>query len=337
MSRLLNIDEETLIDFSNSFKSLKSHSEIIVCSHIRPDGDSIGSQIALVRTLRQLGIPASMLLTPEIPEHLLEFVGDTPIAKITENPSPVIILDCSDCERVFCYAPKLKNREILLNIDHHETNSRFGKKQFLKPEACSTSHLLAEVFNRLKIEIDPTSANALYLGIYTDSGQFKYSRTNSSVFDTCSWLCKKGVNPEKIALSILNRNTLSHYRIQTQFLETIRLELDERVAIGILDLLHLPPDTNPFPANRECAELLQRLSGVVLSVYIEKVKNNLLKFSLRSNDHRYPIHEIALSYGGGGHPQAAGGTATLSEDEFIAEVVEKLALILEKNHAEPKK
>lgn len=330
MSNLLTISDTEVQEFYQHLTSLPS-SGVQICSHIRPDGDSIGSQIALFRVLLSMGISAHLIIPPEIPDHLIDYLEGAAIQE-PKTDEPLVLLDCSDTDRVFTFAPQLKNNPILLNIDHHGTNQKFAEANYVYPDACSTTHLLCELIRRLDLRMDSVTANALYLGIFTDSGQFKFTRTNAHVFDTCAWLCEQGAQVEKVASSIFNQNSLDHYRIQTGFVDSIEMKLDGQFAMGILSHESFSQsNTPPFPANRDCAELLRTLKGVTVSAYIESLPTGEYKCSLRSNDPSYPIDQISLLLGGGGHSQAAGATVAKPLNEIKEILTSEVAKLLQFN------
>jgi phosphoesterase RecJ-like protein len=323
------LEQDHVDQFSKCLNSFLAKKNLQVYSHIRPDGDSIGSQIALVRVLKSLGADVSMVLPPEIPAHLLDFIGDTPVSQPSVDAT-VIVLDCSSLDRVTTYSQDIQDTAVIFNFDHHKTNSLFARENMVYPDACSTTHALATFFRKLDYFVDSITATALYLGIYTDTGQFKYSRTNSSVFDICSWLCQKGVNPEFVANTIFNQNTLEHYQVQNRFVDTIELELDGRFSLGVLSHKDfLDNNLSPSPTNRDCAELLRTIRGVIVSAYIEEFPDGDLKCSLRSNHLRYPVDAIAVYYGGGGHPQAAGVMVSANLQQFKEELKGKILELLD--------
>ena len=171
---------------------------VAVLGHMRPDGDCIGSQVALTRVLRALGAVVVAVNQDPVPRLLKEFVGDTPWRRVTEyQPEPgtvAVCVDCADALRV-----GLKLREIFprtyLMVDHHVSNDSYAEHNFVLPETAATAEVLAGFFFDAALPLDAVTAQALYLGIATDTGQFRFPSTTPQVFQLCAQLTTRGADP----------------------------------------------------------------------------------------------------------------------------------------------
>ena len=192
--------------FSKVLQSLKNKS-VLVLGHRRPDGDCIGSQVALTRVLNQEGVLAQAVNADPVPRTLQKFLRDTSILRpdeVTGDDYLIITVDCADHKRV---GIDLIDRfpKVFLNVDHHVSNTRFAENNFVLSEASATAEILAKFFFDSGYLVNKNTADALYLGICTDTGQFCYSATNASVFEVCRRLCEAGGSPSEVAHELYER------------------------------------------------------------------------------------------------------------------------------------
>ena len=219
--------------FNNALNQLKGKS-VLVLGHRRPDGDCIGSQVGLTRVLIQLGIDARAVNQDPIPRTLAKFVGDTPFfspSEVEGDDFTIVTVDCADRKRI---GDELHARfpNIFLNIDHHVSNNNYADKNFVLSDASATGEILAKFFLDSNITIDSITADALYVGIATDTGQFCYSGTNASVFEVCLRLCEYGANPASVAHELYEREKPGRVQLLQRFLASFKMEHNDRVCIG---------------------------------------------------------------------------------------------------------
>ncbi len=304
---------------------------VAVLGHMRPDGDCIGSQVALTRVLRALGAVVVAVNQDPVPRLLKEFVGDTPWRRVTEyQPEPgtvAVCVDCADALRV-----GLKLREIFprtyLMVDHHVSNDSYAEHNFVLPETAATAEVLAGFFFDAALPLDAVTAQALYLGIATDTGQFRFPSTTPQVFQLCAQLTTRGADPGTAARLLFERESLGKTRLLQAFLNSLRLELNGRACIGILR----DADFAATSARREDTEGLvdyaRAIEGVDVGVLIEE-RDQLVKGSLRAKDPHFAMHKLAQRFGGGGHACAAGFNVNETFDQFypkfLAALGEQLA------------
>ena len=280
---------------------------LAVCGHKRPDGDCIGSQVALTRFLRDQGLDALALQTDRIPRTLRAFTGDTPFHEDGHLPPEArtaVTVDCADAARI---GEDLRAAMpgTLLNIDHHRSNPGYGEHNLVDSRASATAEILAELFLACAYEPDPTTASALYLGIATDTGQFRYPSTTTRTFEICRWLCEHGADPAGVATLLYERETPGKMRLLSRFLDSLRLECGGWVCTSCLR----EEDYRATATSREDSEgfvdYARSLEGVRIGVYVEE-KNGSLKGSLRCKDPFFQVDAVAHLWNGGGHACAAG-------------------------------
>jgi phosphoesterase RecJ-like protein len=236
--------------FANALTELKGK-PVLVLGHRRPDGDCIGSQVGLTRVLIELGVNACAVNQDPVPRTLKKFVGNTPFfspEEIEGNDFTIVTVDCADKHRI---GEELSKRfpEVFLNIDHHVSNNNYAKTNFVLADASATGEILAKFFLDCEMKIDSITADALYVGIATDTGQFCYSGTNASVFEVCRRLCEYGADPSSVAHELYEREKPGRVQLLQRFLASFRMEHDERVCIGTLrDSYYKETNTHPEDA-----------------------------------------------------------------------------------------
>jgi bifunctional oligoribonuclease and PAP phosphatase NrnA len=296
--------ESTL--FAQSIERLKGK-QVAVCSHLRPDGDCIGSTVATVRTMNQLGIDALGLNQDEVPANLKTFVADTPLflaADFQPEAQVAVTVDCADKKRI---GDRLVNLfpEVALNIDHHISNKAYALENLIVPESSATAEILAGIFIDLGYKIDAVTAQALYVGIATDTGQFCFPSTTPKTFEIVRRLCEYGANPAEAALKLHERESFAKIKLLQEFLKTLSMEFENRVCVGLLE----SGVYEKTGANTEDSEGLvdyaRSIAGVEIGVLIEE-RDGAIKASLRAKDPYYRVDLIAKHFGGGGHACAAG-------------------------------
>ena len=299
---------------------------MLVIGHRRPDGDCIGSQVAMTRILISLGIDAIAVNNDPIPRTLQKFVGDTPFVRASEIKEPeykIVTVDCADHARV---GDDLKNRypQVFLNVDHHVSNTKFAENNFVFSDASVTGEILAKFFFDLD-EIDAVTADALYLGfvpiqavllLWYECRSWKYVESYAA-----------GGNPSGVAQELYEEET---WRIQflQKFLASFRMEFDDRVCVGsIHEEFYDETGTQPEDAEN-FVDYARSLEGVEIGALIEN-RRGVLKGSLRAKNKKFRVDLLAKEFNGGGHACAAGFNVDCSYDEFYPKLVKAVGHHLE--------
>ena len=288
----------------NIFSNLKKN--ILIISHLNPDGDSLGSQVALCSILLLLGYNALCLYEDTIPSNLHFITQNAPfihVKNINLMNFTSIFLDCSNPLRAgknICNIVKDPD----INIDHHIDNTFFAKNNIVNINSSSTCEILTEIFFKnilFKKKINKKISEALYTGIITDTVQLKYIKKNPELtLSKCSNLIKLGANPNIISFNLYQNNTIEDINILEKFLKSIKLELSGRLCIGFLNK---KLNNN----NLRLIEYTNIIKNVLIGATLFKVDKNFIKGSLRSNSSKIHVNEIAKKFEiGGGHNVAAG-------------------------------
>lgn len=310
-------------DFQKMLELARSE-RVVVLGHMRPDGDCIGSQVALVRVLRSLGVDAVAVNRHPVPVSLKPFVGDTPFYLYDEDFDAqgrvAINVDCADPIRVS--RPLLDQfPQVLANIDHHRSNPAYAQINIIDADSAATCEMLAGLFLDHGLPIDAVTAQALYVGIATDTGQFRYPSTTVRVFELSAALIALGASPNATSASLYENKRFEEVALLQAFLDSLRLELGGDLCVGTISVA----DYAGTGATREESEGLvdyaRDIAGVRIGALLESFEDGMLKGSLRSKDPALRVDRIAQRFGGGGHACAAGFNVTSGIEAFYPQLV----------------
>ena len=294
---------------------LKAAKKLVIVSHVSPDGDTLGSSLALMHALRMLGKDVIMNVDDDISTVYSFLPGIDEYRRFaTEehiDADLLVIIDASSADRAGNAMEVVKSPAVL-NIDHHKTNTRFADYLYLDSDAAATAEIIYSLLLEMDIKITRDIATCIYEGIYTDTGSFKYSNTTSNTLKTAADLLNYGVNPSLISDN-MELKSRSQVEMLRKVLETLTFLKDGKIAyIEIpLELYDHNVETDAFISYPRYVE------GVEIALLFKQVEENLTRVSFRSKD--IDVAKIALSFGGGGHKKAAGCSvyAPLKEAEKV--------------------
>lgn len=299
MMRLSNTMKITLEQIA---ELLKKHNNFIVTAHVNPDGDALGSVLALSNYLISIGKNVTCLIDDEVPSTFRFLDTMEMITLPTKNKIDadlLIVLDSSDLERIG------RVRELtsapVLNIDHHISNNEFADYLYLDSNVAATGEIIFQLLKLMDAQITVAIAESLYTAIATDSGFFKYSNTSETTMKIAAELIHYGVKPNLISEE-LEKKPLSSIRALPKVLETLELFANNTIACICItqDILELCDSTEGF------IDFPRVIDGVELAVMIKYVDDSSCRVSMRSKT--IDVSKIATSFGGGGHRKAAGCT-----------------------------
>jgi len=315
-------------DHSPAFEQAVTELEgqrVAVLGHLRPDGDCIGSQVAITRILRQRGIDAIAVNHHEVPPMCAAFVADTPFFRDHEadlTGRVAVTVDCADRKRL---GPVLQEAfpTVALNVDHHISNALYGDCNLVDGASAAAGELLAGIFIDNGYAIDPVTAQALYIGIATDTGQFRFSATTKRTFDLCRALMDFGADPAAAALELYEKESPAKLALLQRFLASFQYQCGGRAVIGILR----DSDFKETGARKEDTEGLvdyaRAIDGVDIGVLLEE-REGALKGSFRAKDPAMRVDQLAKQFNGGGHACAAGFNPDGALEAFLPVLVQSL-------------
>jgi len=300
--------------------------KVAVLGHQRPDGDCIGSIVAVVRVLKSLGVDAVGLNRDAVPASLEAFVGDTPLFMAKDfvpDGHVAVTVDSADFKRVGDHLNELFP-EVALNIDHHISNKNYAAENIVIADACATAEILAGFYLDLGYEIDAVTAQGLYVGIATDTGQFRFPSTTPDTFEIARRLCEHGANPSEAAYQLYERESFAKIKLLQHFLDSLHMEFDNRVCIGLLEDGIYDETGATIDDAEGLVDYARSIDGVDVGVLIED-RGGSLKGSLRAKNPFYRVDQVAKIFGGGGHACAAGlNVENSSIAEFEPQLIKAL-------------
>lgn len=305
MNTVKSLAEENAL-FSKTLEQMKGK-KVAVCSHVRPDGDCIGSTVALVRVMNHLGADAIGINQDEIPPSLKAFVGDTPWQQAADfNPEGhiAVTVDCADKKRIGNRLVELFP-EVALNVDHHISNKSYARENIIVSSSSATAEILARIFIDLGYTIDAVTAQALYVGIATDTGQFRFPSTTPETFEVVRRLCEHGAQPAVAAHELYECESFAKIKLLQSFLNSLTMEFDNRVCVGLLENGVYEKTGATMDDAEGLVDYARSIAGVDVGVLIEE-RNGSIKGSLRAKDPFYRVDQVAKLFNGGGHACAAG-------------------------------
>ena len=301
---------------------------VAVVGHARPDGDCIGSQVAVSRVLGALGRTVICVNADPVPRRLQFLVSGIPFLRTDEIVNnhadhAAIFVDCADQARP---GDRLKARfaSVLGNIDHHVSNVGYAEFNLVDSGSAATCEILAGVCFDNQLLVDAQAAQALYTGILTDTGQFRFSSTTRRTFLLAAELMARGARPPEAGFELYERETAGKLQLLQRYLASLRLECGGRICVGLLPNGIFEETGSNTEDTEGLVDYARSIDGVDIGVLIEERPDGTVKASLRSKDPVFRLDRIAAQFNGGGHACAAG----LSLKQPTAEFRERLLAAL---------
>jgi len=279
---------------------------IVITAHVNPDGDAIGSELALYLTLRKLGKQVWVMNTDPLPE-IYYFLPAAREVKQVEDFCPVcdllFVLDCGSAERMG--GNQMGHCPRVVNIDHHLEGHTFGDINWVEDKASSTAEMVAELIDGLGVEWDVEIATNIYVGVLTDTGGFRYSNTTPVALALAGRMVSYGVQPEKIARALYERQPLSALKLLARALDSLEVSEDGLVAsMTITRRMVAECGVHGWEAEN-FVNYPRSLDGVEIAILYQEIDDKQVKVSLRSKG-TVNVARIAKAFSGGGHFHAAG-------------------------------
>ncbi len=287
--------------------ALRSGRRFVLSSHARPDGDSIGSQLALAHALEALGKTVCIVNHDKPPAYLAALPGADRIEVAESLPDhagrfdAAVVLECGSLDRTEVAG---LDRQPVLNIDHHLGNTAYGALNWFDPTAAACAELVHDLIAALDVDLTPPIGTAVYAGILTDTGGFRHGNITARTFDICRRVAACGVDVARVASDVYQSSTLGKIRLTGRVLDRMRLEGSGRVAlIELHDTLiretGCPPDDIEGVINMPLA------ARNIRAVIMVKTLDGVTRVSFRSKG-AVDVRTVAARFGGGGHRNAAG-------------------------------
>lgn len=297
-------------------KHIKTSQQILVASHAEPDGDCLGSLVALGLALKKLDKTITLYNPSPIPAVYRFLPGVEHIAKQIKEAKEydlAIVLDCGDIVRVGEDSSVVDQIPMVINIDHHVSNTGFGDVQLIDTDACATAEIVYRLINALQIPFDRAIATGIYLGILTDTGSFRFSNTNPAAFAISKAMIDIGVEPHTVAQRVFGTYSLGRIKLLNMALNSIEISENGKLSLMTISRSMLNSTGTSTEDIDGLINYARRIEDVKVAALIHEIKNGAGKFtnmnryhvSLRS-DSTVDVARIAGKFGGGGHTSAAG-------------------------------
>lgn len=305
-------------DFQKAVDLIDKSSNILITTHIKPDGDACGSVAAMYDTLTALGKKAKLILPSEVPEWY-EFLfaekhpilgRDVTIEQLKQGqffePDLIVLIDVNSNNQLSKFSEYLKqNDKPVLVIDHHITNDGLGDVELIDTTAAATALIIFDFLKYANWQITEKIAQALFVAAATDTGWFQFGNTDSKVHRSCAELIDAGVNPTQIYHDLYQNFSPQRFKLMAAMLNTLELHLNGRFATQHILQADFERTGAAYKDTENLIDECQRISTVEAAALFVQLPDGRVKISLRSSG-AIDVRKIAAKFGGGGHTMAAG-------------------------------
>jgi bifunctional oligoribonuclease and PAP phosphatase NrnA len=304
-------------------QAIRERQRFVLSSHARPDGDSIGSQLAMAYALRALGKEAVVINADPAPAPLMQFPGvpDILIAPKVEGAfDAAIIMECSDLARTGVSG---LDRYFVINIDHHPGNTSFGQLNWFDAKAAACGEMVFDLVRELGVPLSREIATHVYLAILTDTGSFHYSSISTRTFDICGEALEAGVDPVLVARNVYDSNSMGRLKLFGAVLSAMQIDSTGRIAIVYLDHEMAREAGGTYEDTEGLINLPLTVKEIEAVVFFKQIEGEEYRVSMRSKGD-IDVGGVAKTFGGGGHKNAAGCTVTGAIDALQKLFLEKI-------------
>ena len=314
---------------------LRENERFAVLSHVRPDGDALGSQLALALSLQQLGKKVRVWKE----DGMLEKYSFLPRGDLLTKPphtaedvDAAIALDTAIQNRLGTAFTAVRSAKIWINIDHHLSNPGYGDLVHVDPTAPATGQIIFDLIKSQDFPFDREIAENLYAAISTDTGSFQYPKTSARTFEVAAELVCTGIDVGQLSQQLYENYPRRRVELLRELLRTMRFERDGRIASFSLALktaaeLQLLPEDN-----EGLIDHLRAIRGVIVAVFFEELADGKVRVSMRSKSDAVDVCAICQKFGGGGHTLAAGARVRGTLAEVERNVLEEICDVV-KSHS----
>ncbi len=295
-------------DLMKAADLLQKDNNILIASHLNPDGDSVGSALALTLALKGLDKKVSLTTIEPVPSKYL-FLPQTELVKEWKEVEGdhfnlFVVLDCSDLKRLEPLSDYLSKKDQLLNIDHHVTNQYFGFYNYVNPQASSVGEIIFELLKLMKIEINYEIALCLYVAISTDTGSFKFSNTTPRTHRIVAELIELGVDPAEVNRNVYENVSKGGVMLIREALKTLEFDCQDKIAYLTITRKIMEKAGAREEDTEGIINYARNIRGVEVGILFREISKGKTRVAFRSHD--VDVSKLAAIYEGGGHPRAAG-------------------------------
>ncbi len=313
--------------FQEIGRALRDHQRFAVLSHVRPDGDALGSQIALALSLQAMG--KNVKTWNE--DGMLEKYSFVPHADILVKPPAepedfdvAIALDTATQNRLGTAGEAVRNAKLWINIDHHPSNPKYGDLVYIDEHSPATGQILFELMKSERLPMDRAIAENLFVAISTDTGSFQYPNTTARTFEIAAELIRAGVNVGQLSQQTYENYPRRRIELLRALLDVMRFDAGGKIASFSLDLKTAAKIGAQPEDNEGLIDHIRAIEGVIVAVFFEELADGKVRVSMRSKSDDADVCAICQKFGGGGHKLAAGarvrGTLAEVQERVLKEI-----------------
>jgi phosphoesterase RecJ-like protein len=320
--------------FAEVAEVIAANNRFVIMSHVRPDGDAIGSQIALGFSLMAMGKTVFLINEDGVPESMEFLRGSEKITTPPAEPLAVdvaIALDTATKPRLGDKALHAASKaKVWLNIDHHISNPAYGDVNVIDATSPATGQILYDLITALGYPMPDETRDAIYVAVSTDTGSFQYGSTTARTYEMGAELIRRGLDVGKINADTYDNNPFRKIELMRALLNTLEISADGKLAHWELrDATRIGLDLQPDDSEG-LIDLIRGVKGVRVAAFFEELADGKIRVSMRSKDKGVNVCDVALQFGGGGHALAAGIRMPGPLEEARPKVLAALSEALEK-------
>jgi phosphoesterase RecJ-like protein len=311
-------------------EALRENHTFCVVGHIRPDGDCVGSQLGLTLALRAEGKKVACWNEDRIPEKY-EFLDRDGIIQKPKKGMKfdcVVATDAATFDRLGSVGRRIANHKLLINIDHHESNTRYGDLNWVSAHDPSSGELIFRLLKIAKWPITKRIADCLFTAVSTDTGSFQYASTRPGTYHVAGELVSRGADLAKICNEVYQSYPLSRARLLRHIYSHFHLTHENQIAYFWLKKADFTRTGADSSDSEGLIDHIRAIAPVVVACVFEEIDPQLTRLSLRSKSEKVNVNTIAAQFGGGGHPAAAGarisGSPLSTQRKVIAAIKKAL-------------
>lgn len=289
-------------------KEIVSGERFLVASHLNPDGDAIGSSLALALALEKMGKEVVVYNHDPLPYQFGFLCSSERIVNSLEGEGvfdAAFVVDCSELKRVDESFSQMVSTKKWINVDHHLTNECFADISYIEKEACSTGYLVYQIIKELPIEMTKDIAENIYTTILVDTGSFRYSNASNEAFKVAGEMVALGVSPWNVANNVYENQPQARIELLTDVLNTLKVEAGGEIASVVVTRGMMEKSGTDSDATDGFVNYPRSIEGIEVAFLIREIGEDIYKISFRSKG-KINVAQVSQGFGGGGHRNAAG-------------------------------
>ena len=310
---------------------VEAHPRVLVVSHKDADGDTLGSALAMAEVLKLMGRVTQVRVPLPVPE-MYRFLPGFGEVNQPGQPAPdlVMAMDASNLDRLAEVLDGIPETVVVVNIDHHVSNSLFGAVNLVVPEASSTAEVTYNLIGDWRIPITPSIATNLYVGLLTDTGGFRHENTTHDALAIAADLVGLGADPADIATRVYKSRRISTMKLQALSMATVAFECDDRLVHAYVSQEHFARAGASMEESEGLIDTLNSVDGLELALLFKEIAPGQTKISVRSRG-AANANELAAVFNGGGHERAAGAEIAMPLQEAMTAVLAEARRMLSRS------